>query len=389
LFIFRAKYRFLVLCATVGFSVSAHSQLIDDPVADQHIRRGIEYVYNLEFDNARAEFQQVTQRLPDHPAGYFFLASVEWWKIVTNIENTSNDKRFLNQLNRVIALCDQRLDKNEKDVAALFFKGGALGFRGRLHGIRSDWLNAANDGRQALPVVQEAHKLAPNNFDVFLGIGIYNYYADVIPDRYPFVKPLMFFFPKGDRQKGLMQLRQAAEKGTYARTESMYFLLQVLQHFERQPAEALALAESLHHQYPNNMLFHKYVGRVYASLGRWDAMYATWMDILNRINAKQVGYDTFVERETQYYLGLYEMQMGRHDEALHRFQRCDQLSTELDKEEVTGFMTMANLKMGMIYDLQAKRDSAVAQYKKVLKMSDFQNAHKLAESYLKKPYGQT
>jgi len=32
--------------------------------------------------------------------------------------------------------------------------------------------------------------------------GMYNYYADVIPKEYPFVKPLILFIPGRDKQKG-------------------------------------------------------------------------------------------------------------------------------------------------------------------------------------------
>ena len=75
------------------------------------------------------------------------------------------------------------------------FKGGAIGFRGRLRATRDSWIKAADDGREALPIVEQASKLDSNNTDVELGFGIYNYYAAVIPDEYPMIKPLMIFFP--------------------------------------------------------------------------------------------------------------------------------------------------------------------------------------------------
>jgi hypothetical protein len=49
-------------------------------------------------------------------------------------------------------------------------------------------------------------------------------------------------------------------------------------------------------------------------------------------------------------------------------------------------MVLANLKIGMLYDLQAKRALAVEQYNKVLKMNDFQKAHDQARMYLKSPF---
>jgi len=51
-------------------------------------------------------------------------------------------------------------------------------------------------------------------------------------------------------------------------------------------------------------------------------------------------------------------------------------------------MAMANLKIGMIYDVQSKRDLATAQYKKVTDMPDYQGSKSTAQKYLLHPYGQ-
>lgn len=365
------------------------AQWLDDPKSESHIQKGVEYVYNLSFDLASAEFREVVRRQPDHPAGYFFLAMVDWWRIITDIENTSLDEKFLTKLDKVIDLCDERLDENEDDVAALFFKGGSLGFQGRLHGNREDWIKAANAGRSALPIVQRTYKLAPTNFDVLFGIGIYNYYADVIPSQYPFVKPLMIFFPDGNRDKGLIQLRKAAEHAKYANIEATYFLLQILFNYEKQYGEALTLASSLHERYPNNVIFHKYVGRCYAALGNHNMSRTIFTEIMGRVEKNTRGYDRGVEREARYYLGVEAMQSKQYDDALRHLYSCDEISRTLDKEEFTSFMVLANLRIGMIYDLQTKRDLAVTQYRKVLDMKDYQRAHEQAERYLKTPYNQS
>lgn len=377
-----------MIVSTLFVTPPSSSQWISDPVFDAHVRRGIDHVYNLSFDSARMEFQKVVQLKPDHPAGHFFLAMVEWWQIIIDIDNTEKDENFYSMLEKVIGVCDRRLDRNENDVTALFFEGGSIGFRGRLRAHREEWLRAANDGRLALPMVQQAYSLAPNNDDILLGIGIYNYYAEVIPQEYPFVRPLMVFFPKGDKRKGIEQLQRAAEKAKYAEIEASYFLLQLLYNYEKNYVKALPLAHKLHAKFPNNPLFHRYVGRCYAALGMWSEMKREFDDILHLVQNKQLGYSLALEREAEYYLGLYEMAFNQQDAALSHFLRCDELSRALDRDGPSGFMTMANLKMGMIFDLQAKRAGAQQQYEKVLKMDDYQDSHRIAEQYLSKPYGQ-
>jgi len=47
---------------------------------------------------------------------------------------------------------------------------------------------------------------------------------------------------------------------------------------------------------------------------------------------------------------------------------------------------MANLRIGMIFDIQKKRTYAVMQYQKVLQLKKFENSHDLAQQYIKSPY---
>lgn len=362
------------------------AQWISDPAIDRKIQRGIDYIYNIEFDKADSVFAEVVQWNPQHPIGYFFQAMTQWWRILTNFDDESRDQKFYDMLNHVITMCEDRIDKDANDVTALFFKGGAVGFRGRLRANRGKWVGAANDGLVALPIVRKANALEPNNYDVLLGIGIYNYYADVVPDQYPIVKPFMVFFPSGDRKKGLEQLVEASQHAKYARAEAGYFLLQNYFNYEKDFAKALALATELNKKYPRNPVFHRYLGRCYVSLGRLGEANDVFTEIEKRFIRKQTGYDNYDGREAYYYIGKYEFLTGKMDLALRHLWTCDSLSRIVDKDNPSGFLSLADLMIGMIYDLQNKRSLAIEQYKKVLDMKEFENSQRDAKQYLQQPY---
>lgn len=373
---------FLFLC----FPSPSRSQWISDPEIDRRIQRGIDYIYNIELEKADSQFTEVIKLRPDHPVGYFFQAMVQWWRILTNFDDESHDQQFYDMLNVVIDMAEKRLDENSKDVTALFFKGGAVGFRGRLRANRGNWLGAANDGIVALPVVRKAYELDPNNYDVLLGIGIYNYYADIMPDRYPIVKPLMIFFPSGDRKRGLEQLSLAATNSKYAKVEATYFLMQNYFNFEKDYSKALELARQLHARYPRNSVFHRYFGRCLVSMGFLADANAQFVEIESRFQKKQTGYDAYDGREAYYYIGKFDFLSGRLENALVKLQKCDSLSRKIDKDGPSGFMSLGNLLMGMTYDLQNKREHALQQYRKVLAMKEYENSHVDAKRYTEKPY---
>lgn len=378
--------RMLFLLGVLCHVQASSAQTLPSNDFDARMRAGIEQVYNLEFEKAEKTFGEVARAKPTHPAGHFFLAMVMWWRILIDIENEQFDDQFYDALDHVIELCDDMLDRNEQDVTALFFKGGAIGFKGRLKAHRSSWFDAANAGRKALPIVQDAYALDPKNYDILLGTGIYNYYAEVIPNEYPFVKPLLLFVPPGDKAKGLQQIKSAAEKGKYANIESTYFLMQIYYHYEKDYQKALDLALSLTTRFPNNMLFHKYLGRCYVVMGNWQKVQEVWGEISARCKRAQRGYGANVEREAEYYLGLYDMNVNAFETALKHFFRCDELSRTLDKDGPSGFMVLANIKVGNIYDAMAKRDLALSSYKKVLAMKEYKDSHSQAQNYINAPF---
>jgi tetratricopeptide (TPR) repeat protein len=363
------------------------AQWVSDSVYDYHVQKGIDYTYNLDFEHANQEYSALVKLKPENPAGYFFLAMVDWWKILLDLDDDSHDDEFFDKLDKVIDMCDERLEKDENDMTALFFKGGAIGFRGRLHANRNHWLRAANDGRQAIGIVQKAYELQPDNADILLGIGIYNYYAEVAPNKYPLLKPLMWFLPKGDTAKGIEQLQIASQHAKYARVEATYFLAQLYFYFQKNYPAALQLASELSTKYPNNSLFQRMLGRcdvVLNHLAKADTIYS---EVIKRYREDRVGYNKAAAREAYYYIGMYCMSINQPQEALKQFSLSERLSREIDKDSPSGYMAMAVLRMGMAFDLVKRREDAVLTYKRVLAMKEYEDSHKLAELYLDKPYG--
>lgn len=381
------KYIQIILTAFFAVSLFTFQINAQDAKFDSTVSAGIKQIYDIKFPEAETTFKKLIANHPNKPAGKFFLAMIDWWKILLNPDNESYDDIFFKKLDDVINQCDHLLDKNSDNVDALFFKGGAIGFRGRLRAFRESWLKAADDGREALPIVQRAGELDPKNVDVQLGYGIYNYYASVLPDKYPMLKPIMLFLPKSDKKKGLAQLDYVARDGIYAKYEAQYFLMNIYYSYEDKPFEAEKYAHLLTSQFPDNPNFERWLGRIYAKEGKWSLASTTFANVLKKSNERFTGY-TFpaVKREALYYVGFKYKLEGKLDSAKIYFQRCADISYKIDKDGESGFLVNSTLYLGNIYDIQKNRVKATELYKKVLDMKDFGNAQDLAKQYLKSPY---
>jgi len=356
---------------------------------DSLCARGIKEIYNIQFEEAEKTFRKIIADFPEHSSGRFFLAMIDWWKIMLNPDNESYDDIFFQKLEDVIYQCDEILDKDPKNIDALFFKGGAVGFRGRLRAFRESWIKAADDAREALPIVQKASELDPNNVDVQLGFGIYNYYAAVIPEEYPIIKPLMIFFPSGDKEKGINQLNNTAMKGKFAKYEARYFLMTLYFNYEDNPYKAAEYASMLNSDFPNNPVFQRWTGRIEARRGDYAAASKIFKNILAKSGQGVRGFgEDKIEREAYYYVAYDYRNQGELDSAEYFFKKCTEVSNKIDKENQSGFLINSYLYLGMINDIWGKRKEAEKYYNRLLEMREYGRSHSLAKEYLQKPYKQ-
>ena len=352
---------------------------------DSLILLGADKIYNLEFNEAEKYFKEVQQKYPQHPAGYFLDAIIEWWKIVLNNDDISNDDLFYKKIDKVIDVCNRTLDTNSYDINALFFKGGAIGYRARLKTMRDEWISAIKDAKEALDILQKCQQLAPFNHDIMLGTGIYNYFAVKFPEEYPLLKPLMLFLPSGDKRLGLFQLRAASKYARYASVEAKVVLLQIYYSFENNNYEALQLSQELHNKYPNNAYFHRYLGRCLVRMGMSFEYEKEWREVFSRAIERKTGYNSIAAREATYYIGVALMNKGDLDNALKYFQKSLEGSQVIDKKP-SGFYIAALMKIGNIYDLKGNRNQAKNIYNKILSLPEWNDSHKTAANYLNNPF---
>ena len=377
---------FLAWVALPGAATAQNktTSVLDDPDVQREAQRGLDLLYDMRFEEAARVFERIDRQHPQHPIGPFLKALNTWWKILIDLSDTSHDDAFYEAMGEVIKRSDRLLKRDKDNFDATFFKGAALGFRGRLRSNRGDWFKAAMDGKGAMNYVLRVAKRDPENDDYVFGKGIYDYYAAVIPQRHPFVKPVMVFFPDGDRERGLKLLQRTAEKGRFIQTEAAYFLAQIYYIYERDLEKTTEYVDWLRREHPNNSFFHTLEGRVLARRGMWKEAEAVFGDVIARYQRGQTGYNAAAAEQALYYLARADMIYGGYQAALTRLQQLEALSARTDKE--TYFKVLGRLRQGMAYDALGRRELAVAKYREVLAMKDWSGAHDRAKQYVEQPY---
>lgn len=371
----------LVLCSPLAAQESPHTLQTDDP----RLQQGIALIYQLHFAEADHYFETLIAAEPDNPVGHFFLAMVTWWRVLVDLDDTSHDETFYALLEKCVQVCDQRLAQHPGDFDALMCKGGAIGFRGRLRGDRHEFLQAAADGLRCLPILDQIRLLEPANKDVLFAWGIYDYFVEAMPERYPIVKPIVWLMERGDKQRGLQELQTVAREGYYARTEAAYFLAQIYRVFEEDDRQALDYFQELCARYPDNALFQRSTARAMIEVGAWDQGAALYAEVARRSEAGQAGYHRRGYLEARYFLGKDAFRRRQLDQALLEFAAADSLGQDLEEDH--HYVALAALNRGMCLDLQGRRSEALQAYRQVKARPDYRQSHDLADQYLKAPYG--
>lgn len=379
----------LVLCpllaASLGLPLAAEpGSVLDDPTFRDDAARGLSALYNMSFAAAHDAFSQVAARHPQHPVGPFLEALLPWWALQLEPDDDSQDADFLAAMDQVLRLCDRRLAADRDDRDGLFFKAGAHAFRGKIHADRRRFLRAARDGVQALRALRRLAELEPNNDDLYFGIGLFDYLADVAPKKHKILRPFTVFFPRGDRERGLAELDRAMTRGRFVSTEVAYTLLQLQFLFEEDMTASQRSVDWLRRRHPDNSLFHLYEGRVYERLGKLNDANRVFHEILQRHAAGQSGYTDAVAERTLYLLTRVEMRWRRFDVALAHIDRLERLTGKRGFN--TEYRVLARLRRGMVLDALGRREEAKTCYRQVLKMDSEGNTHDRAREYLKKPY---
>jgi hypothetical protein len=360
--------------------------LINNIALQIEISDALNDLYNFKFEKAEQQFRWFKQKYKWHPLPYFLLGLSEWWKIMPNTKEKKYDDRFIAYMDSSIMIAENLYKKvPEYKIEAAFFLAAAHGFKGRLYSDeeRKNWGKAAVEGKSALnymDVCREKDYLSP---ELLFGDGLYNYFSVWVPENYSSLKPIMWFFRKGDKKLGLEQLKEVSYNAFYTRTEAMVWLMRILNSYENDQVRAFQISEYLHQTYPDNPYFHRYYARVLYSRGYYPELEIQCKQIIARIDSAQIGYEATSGRYAAFFLGqLYENQR-KLDDAKKYYTLAVKYAKEIGATE-SGYYLFSLIALGEINEKQGNKAEAKRYFQEVKKKAGRKDeAYKDAKKRLK------
>lgn len=250
----------LLLCLLFFCDVAAEQ---DDKV-EQLIRAGMDAAYNMRFAEAATLFNQVIKLTPQSPRGHLLQAVNAFYQFQLH-ETAQTAERFQKHLGLTISRARENLSREQDRLQGWLYLGTANMYRAAYHAEKGDWFKAYLFGRTSIDFLKKAVRADPETYDAYLGLGLYHYYAAVMPALLKTAGALLGI--RGDREAGLQQLQIAAQNGRYTQTEATFFLAEIYLEIEKEYDRALVLARDLVARYPENDGFLLFLGRCYRQRG--------------------------------------------------------------------------------------------------------------------------
>ena len=358
---------------------------------------GFNHFYNLEYDSAVRDFEQVLRRYPDDPfAINHSLTAILFRELyrmgVLNTGEYANDSfikathllpdqraqsEIKDLVKKALSIEQGHLAANPNDVGALYARGVTRAqFATYTALIEHAWFSALRNAVGARHDHERVLELEPGDAGAKLIVGAHNYVVGSLPWALRSAGAMAGL--GGNKEKGLQMLRDCAIGRGETAVDAKILLVLFLRR-ERRYEEALPLARGLIATYPRNVLMALEEGNLLRADGKTDDAAAIYRKIW--LAGKEGHYPG-----THYEIAAFSLADLFRD-------KKDYAGSATAYEEAGGVphpdtdtRQRAYLGAGEMYDLLKKRDLAVKKYQSVIAAGANTTLADMASKCLKQPY---
>ena len=362
---------------------------------------GFDHFYNLEYDQALAEFEKAAQQEPNAIGPHNHIAQTLLYRemyrngaLETQLVSGNNpflrqkklnpspqvEKQFSDEIQKAIDLAYARLARNANDTGALYARGVAFGLRANYTFlVRKAWRDSLRDATAARKDSNRVTELDPANYDARLIQGVHDYVVGSLPWSWRMLGFLVGFH--GDKERGMQTLEEVSRKGKINRVDAEV-LLCALYRRENQPRKTVPLLEDLLRRFPRNHLLLFEQAQMYSDLGNKDKAIAAVEKVSAMKTSGLPGYAGVPWEKIYFQLGNIQFWYNDLDRALDNLKKVTASRNEVDLN--TG--VLAWMRVGQIYDMTNRRPQAIEAYKRAIAFAPEADAAKESRSYMSSPY---
>ena len=292
-----------VLCTLAVVSAAAGAPGVD------HLAKGNDHYFNLEYDEAIEAYKQVLRERPDDPHVYNHLATSVLYKelhrlglLETSAFKGDNDflKRekpdpdpklkelFLEYLHAGRATAEKRFEKSPKDKQAMLALSQGYGLEANYEFmVEKSYFSALRNGNRARNFSNKIIKQDPEFVDAYMIAGVHEYVVGSLPWA---IRVLVSFGGiSGNKEKGEGYVKRVAEHGKTLRNEARA-LMALLHRREKRPLEAAKILQGMMKDFPRNYVVNLEMASMYQDAGEDRLALNAFREIERKISSSEPGF---------------------------------------------------------------------------------------------------
>jgi len=243
------KARAVLAAAVLAAPALAAGSVLSRP-ADAPARAALDLVYDGDFHGAEARLAAIALEHPDDPVLPYLQALALEWRLEQDPASRALDAEVAALADRALARADALLARDPGDARALLARGAAHGVKSRLHLFRWDKGPASRQAVRMREALVTARDAGAEGLDLDFGLGLYDYYAAVLPRFFRLVA-FVVRIPGGDRERGLERVAGVARGGSlFHDDEARVQMYDIHAYFEHEPDRALHWIREMWRRHP-------------------------------------------------------------------------------------------------------------------------------------------
>ncbi len=354
-----------------------------DPSILAHADKGVDAIYNLDLNTAKAEISTLLKEHPDYPLGLFGKVMIEWARYEYEFEKSNKEqaKVFEKIINSSISGIETWLKQNGDEAQAYLALGGIYGVKARFLLANHNYVRAYFTGKKGLKYMNKAVELDPKMYDAYLGKAIYEYYAGTLPS---IVRVLAKLVISGDAQKGIEYLNLIKDNGRYSANTAKLLLVEIAIQNKKysNPPLAEQYIKEIIIKYPQNPLF-RFVAIIAAYQNKnYEDVRQGAKDFLTKIGKEPFYKEIYIARSYA-ALASADMQESKYQDAIKILEQ----SIEATKNQEMSRWQLWNIfRLAQCYDALGQREKALEIYKSIKNYKEDWDIYEEAKKYLKTPF---